>query len=246
MKLKNKVCIITGAGKGIGAAAASKFAEEGAVVAVCDIDMQGVQSVVTAIEDAGGSAHGFKVDVTKTDEIQEMVDALMEKYGRIDVLVNNAGIIMDAQLHKMTEKQFDTVVDINLKGTYNCARAVIEIMREQKKGAIINTSSIVGVYGNFGQTNYAATKFGVIGFTKTWAKEQGRKGIRTNAVCPGFIATSIIDPMPAEVIKSMEDKVPMKRLGQPEELANVYAFLASDESSYMNGAVLEVSGGLII
>ncbi len=246
MKLNNKVCIITGAGKGIGAAAARKFAEEGAVVAVCDIDTAGVESVVSAIADAGGKAHGFKVDVTRQDSIQDMVGALMRDYGRVDVLVNNAGIIMDAQLHKMTEKQFDTVVDVNLKGTYNCTKAVIDIMRDQQKGSIINTSSIVGVYGNFGQTNYAATKFGVIGFTKTWAKEQGRKGIRTNAVCPGFIATSIIDDMPKEVIEGMESKVPMKRLGQPDELANVYAFLASDESSYMNGAVLEVSGGLII
>lgn len=246
MKLDNKVCIITGAGKGIGAAAAQKFAEEGAVVAVCDIDTEGVEFVVSEITNTGGKAHGFKVDVTSQDSIRDMVDALMRDYGRVDVLVNNAGIIMDAQLHKMTENQFDTVVDVNLKGTYNCTKAVIDIMRDQQNGSIINTSSIVGVYGNFGQTNYAATKFGVIGFTKTWAKEQGRKGIRTNAVCPGFIATSIIDDMPKEVIEGMESKVPMKRLGQPEELANVYAFLASDESSYINGAVLEVSGGLII
>lgn len=246
MRLDQKVCIITGAGKGIGAAAAYKFAEEGGIVAVCDIDMESVNQVVDEIQSKGGKAHGFKVDVTNTDDIEAMVQTLKETYGRVDVLVNNAGIIMDAQLHKMTEMQFDKVIDVNLKGTYNCTKAVIDIMREQEKGSIINTSSIVGVYGNFGQTNYAATKFGVIGFTKTWAKEQGRKGIRTNAVCPGFIATSIIDPMPEEVIKGMEAKVPMKRLGRPEELANVYAFLASDESSYMNGAVLEVSGGLVI
>lgn len=246
MKLNQKVCIITGGSKGIGAAAAYKFAEEGAIVAVCDIDMDNINAVVDKINKNGGKACGFKVDVTDTEDIDKMVSSLKETYGHIDVLVNNAGIIMDAQLHKMTEAQFDTVIDVNLKGTYNCARAVIDIMREQGKGSIINTSSVAGIYGNFGQTNYAATKFGVIGFTKTWAKEQGRKGIRTNVVCPGMIATSIIDTMPEEVVRGMEASVPLKRLGKPEEIASVYAFLASDESSYMNGAVVEVSGGLVI
>lgn len=246
MRLKDKVCIITGAGNGIGEITALKFASEGAKVVVCDVNENGVNKVVDKINVNKGEAIGFKVDVTSKENIQSMVEDVTKKYGRIDVLVNNAGIIIDSQLQKMTEEQFDKVVDVNLKGTYLCTKAVVDIMIEQNQGAILNTSSIVGIYGNFGQTNYAATKFGVIGFTKTWAKELGRKGIRTNAVCPGFVRTTILDSMPEKVVKSMEDKVPMKRLGKPEEIANVFAFLASDEASYVNGAVIEVSGGVVI
>lgn len=246
MRLKDKICIITGSGNGIGKTTAFKFAEEGAKVAVCDVNLESVEATVREITDKGGEALGFKVDVTNKEDIANMVKSLMEKYGRVDVLVNNAGIIMDAQLSKMTEDQFDKVVNINLKGTYLCAQAVVDIMVSQGSGVIINASSVVGIYGNFGQTNYAATKWGVIGMAKTWAKELGKKGIRANAVCPGFIATPILDSMPEKVIKAMEEKVPMKRLGRPEEIANVYAFLASDEASYINGAVIEVSGGVTI
>ncbi|MFT9497558.1 3-oxoacyl-ACP reductase FabG [Anaerosolibacter sp.] len=246
MKLKDKISIITGAANGIGEAAAIKFAQEGAKVMVCDINEAGVQNVVKKIEEMGGEAVVFQVDVTNKESIEAMVSQIMDKYGRIDILVNNAGIISDAQLNKMTDEQFDRVIDVNLRGTYLCTRAIVDIMIAQNSGSIINTSSIVGIYGNFGQTNYAATKFGVIGMMKSWAKELGRKGIRANAVCPGFIATSILDPMPEKVIKAMEDKVPLKRLGKPEEIANVYAFLASDEASYVNGAVIEVSGGVVI
>jgi 3-oxoacyl-[acyl-carrier protein] reductase len=160
--------------------------------------------------------------------------------------VNNAGIVADAQLKKMTDEQFDRVIDINLKGTYNCTKAVVDVMLEQQSGVILNASSIVGLYGNFGQTNYAASKFGVIGMVKTWARELGKRGIRANAVCPGFVSTSIINSIPDKVIDAMETKVPLGRLGKPEEIANAYAFLASDEASYINGAVLEVSGGLTI
>lgn len=246
MRLKDKVCIITGSGSGIGRSTALKFAEEGAVVAVCDISLHLAEETADQIKNKGGDAAGFKVDVTNKEEIQTMIEELMKKYGKIDVLVNNAGIIQDAQLSKMTEEQFDKVIEVNLKGTYLCTKAVVDIMSSQSYGVILNTSSVVGIYGNFGQTNYAATKFGVIGMTKTWAKELGRKGIRSNAVCPGFIATSILDVMPEKIIKAMEDKVPMKRLGKPEEIANVFAFLASDEASYVNGAVIEVSGGVVI
>ncbi|EOD00866.1 3-oxoacyl-ACP reductase FabG [Caldisalinibacter kiritimatiensis] len=246
MRLNEKVCIITGSGKGIGAATAKKFAKEGAKVAICDIDMPAVENTVNEIKEMGGEAVGFKVDVTNKEDIENMVNSLMDKYGRIDVLVNNAGIISDSQLSKMTEEQFDKVININLKGTYLCTKAVVDIFIKQNSGVILNTSSIVGIYGNFGQTNYAASKFGVIGFTKTWAKELGRKGIRANAVCPGFIATTILNSMPEKIIKAMESKVPMKRLGKPEEIANVFAFLASDEASYVNGAVIEVSGGVVI
>ena len=229
-----------------GQATAIKFALEGAKVAVCDVNETAAANTVKEIIEKGGKAKSYKVDITDKESIQNVVDDLMKQYGRIDVLVNNAGIIMDAQLKKMTDDQFDKVINVNLKGTYLFSKAVVNIFIEQQKGVILNASSIVGLYGNFGQTNYAASKFGVIGFTKTWAKELGRYNIRVNAVCPGFIATSILAPMPEKVIKSMEDKVPMKRLGKPEEIANTYAFLASDEASYVNGAVIEVSGGIII
>lgn len=246
MRLKDKVSIITGAGTGIGRATAIKFAKEGGKVIVADFNEAAMQETVSTIVENGGEAIAFKVDITNRQQISHMVDEIMRVYGRIDVLVNNAGIIDDGQLYKMTDEQFDRVIDVNLKGTYNTARAVVDIMKKQNAGVILNASSIVGIYGNFGQTNYAATKFGVIGMTKTWAKELGKNGIRSNAVCPGFIATSILDPMPEKVIKAMEEKVPLGRLGKPEEVANLYAFLASDEASYINGSVIEVSGGVVI
>jgi len=246
MRLTDKVSIITGAGQGIGRATALKFAAEGAKVAVCDINQAAVADTVRAIGDASGEAAGFDVDVTDKDSIARMVSGVMAKWGRIDTLVNNAGIVQDAQFKKMTDEQFERVIDVNLKGVYHCTKAVVDIMLEQNSGVILNASSIVGLYGNFGQTNYAATKFGVIGMVKTWARELGRKGIRANAICPGFIETPILSSIPDKVIKMMEDKVPLGRLGKPEEIANTYAWLASDEASYINGAVIEVSGGCTI
>jgi 3-oxoacyl-[acyl-carrier protein] reductase len=246
MRLADKVAIITGAGRGIGQATAIKFAQEGARVIVCDIDEQSAIDCAQIVERRGGEALAFRVDVTDKPSIQAMVEAVHDRYGRIDILVNNAGIVADAQLKKMTDEQFDRVIDINLKGTYNCTKAVVDIMLDQQSGVILNASSIVGLYGNFGQTNYAASKFGVIGMVKTWARELGKRGIRANAVCPGFISTPIIDSIPDKVIDALESKVPLGRLGKPEEIANAYAFLASDEASYINGAVLEVSGGLTI
>lgn len=246
MRLQGKIAIVTGAGKGIGETIAKRFASEGAKVMCCARNLDQVNTVVKEINDLGGVAQGFKVDVAKKADVEAMVQSVLNQYQRIDILVNNAGIIDDAQLKDMSDEQYDKVININLKGTYNCARAVVNTMIAQNKGTIINTSSIVGIYGNFGQTNYAASKFGVIGFTKTWAKELGKYNIRCNAVCPGFIATSILDPMPEKVIKALEAKVPLRRLGQPEEIANVFAFLASDEASYMNGSIIEVTGGLVL
>ncbi len=246
MRLVDKVSIITGAGSGIGHATAAKFAREGARVAVCDINEAAAQKVAKEINDDGGEAIHFHVDVTDKASIAAMVEGVMARWGRIDTLVNNAGIVQDAQLKKMTEEQFDSVIDVNLKGVYNCTRAVVDIMLQQHSGCILNASSIVGIHGNFGQTNYAASKFAVIGMMKTWARELGRKGIRSNAVCPGFIETPILKTMPHKVIEMMEDRVPMGRLGRPEEIANTYAWLASDEASYINGAVIEVSGGVTI
>ena len=245
-RLQNKVSIITGAAQGIGLATALKFAAEGAIVIVCDIRQAGVDAAVAACEQQGAQAQGFVMDVTNREQVDAVVAQVRERFGRIDVLVNNAGITQDARLVKMTEAQFDRVIDVNLRGVFHCAQAVAEGMSAQGSGVILNASSVVGIYGNFGQTNYAATKFGVIGFTKTWARELGAKGVRVNAVAPGFIKTPILASMPEDVLKGMEARVPLKRLGQPEEIANVYAFLASDEASYVNGAVIEVCGGMTI
>jgi len=239
------VCIVTGAAQGIGYATARRLLDDGATVAVCDIRRESVDAAVEALGQIGPT-EGHVVDVTRRDEIEAMVAAVRARHGAIDVLVNNAGITIDARLQKMDDTQFDRVIDVNLKGTFNCARAVVDTMVGQGRGVILNASSVVGIYGNFGQTNYAASKFGVIGFVKTWARELGPKGIRCNAVAPGFIETPILKTIPEKVLHQMQERVPLKRLGTAEDIANVYAFLASDDASYINGAVIEVSGGLTV
>jgi 3-oxoacyl-[acyl-carrier protein] reductase len=244
VRLTDKVAIITGSAQGIGLATALRFAAEGARVVVSDIGQQRVDQAVAAIVAQGGQAIGAVVDVTDRLAIDAMVAQTKATWGRIDVLINNAGITKDARLAKMSSAQFDSVIAVNLKGVFECTQAVAETMTAQGSGSIVNASSVVGLYGNFGQTNYAATKAGVIGFTKTWARELGPKGVRVNAVCPGFVLTPILDTVPDAVKQKMIEKVPLGRLGRPEEIAAVYAFLASDDSSYMNGAVLEVSGGI--
>ncbi len=246
MKLKGKVAIITGAAQGIGFATARKFLDEGASVALVDLSAEALEQARAKLKLNGEIIDSFVVDVTQRDQIDKMVQGLRAKYGRIDILVNNAGITQDARIQNMTDEQFDRVIDVNLKGTYNCSKAVLASMLEKGSGVILNASSVVGIYGNFGQTNYAASKFGVIGFVKTWARELGPKGIRCNAVCPGFIATPILESIPERVLSQLKERVPLRRLGRPEEVANVYAFLASDEASYVNGAVIEVGGGLTV
>lgn len=245
-RLKHKICIVTGAAQGIGRATAIKFASEGATVIVCDLNKDSIHDVVLACEEAGGTAEGHKLNVTDREQVDAVVAQVLKKHGHIDVLVNNAGITKDARLVNMTPEQFDSVIDVNLRGVFHCAQAVVDTMVERRSGVILNASSVVGIYGNFGQTNYAASKFGVIGFTKTWSRELGPKGVRVNAVAPGFIETPILASMPDKVIDMMREQVPLKRLGRPEEIANVYAFLASDEASYVNGAVIEVSGGMTV
>ena len=246
MRLKNKVSIITGAAQGIGLATALKFAEEGATVIVCDLRADGVDAALAMVRARGAQALGYAVDVTDRPALDAMVAAVKAHFGHIDVLINNAGITKDARLQKMTLAQFDAVIDVNLRGVFHATQAVLGAMLAQGSGVILNASSVVGIYGNFGQTNYAASKFGVIGFTKTWARELGPKGIRVNAVAPGFVETPILATIPDKVLQQMREQVPLHRLGKPEEIANVYAFLASDEASYVNGAVIEVSGGMTV
>ncbi|MBL0719185.1 3-oxoacyl-ACP reductase FabG [Piscinibacter sp. Jin2] len=252
MRLLNKICLITGAAQGIGLATALKFVREGAHVVVADLKPAAVDAAVAqclAAAQAAGSASqvlGHSVNVTDRAQVDAAVAAVLARFGRIDVLVNNAGITQDARLQKMTLAQFDAVIDVNLRGVFHCAQAVADTMVAQGSGVILNASSVVGLYGNFGQTNYAAAKFGVIGFTKTWSRELGPKGVRVNAVAPGFVETPILATVPEKVLDSMRADVPLRRLGQPEEIANVYAFLASDEASYIHGTVIEVGGGLTV
>ncbi len=245
-RLEGKVSIITGAAQGIGLATALKFAQEGAIVVVCDLRQDAVDAAVAQCQAAGAQALGFALSVTDRGQVDAMVAEVKARHGRIDVLVNNAGITQDARLQKMSLQQFDAVIDVNLRGVFHCAQAVVDSMVAQGSGVILNASSVVGIYGNFGQTNYAAAKFGVIGFTKTWSRELGPKGVRVNAVAPGFIETPILSTIPDKLLGQMQEEVPLRRLGSPAEVANVYAFLASDEASYVNGAVLEVSGGLTV
>ena len=236
LRLKDKICIVTGAAQGIGAATCARLADEGALVIGCDRRAEGVHE----------RFERHAVDVTDRVAVDMMVAAVLQRHGRIDVLVNNAGITKDARLVKMTLEQFDAVIDVNLRGVFHCAQAVAPHMIERGSGVILNASSVVGIYGNFGQTNYAASKFGVIGFTKTWSRELGPKGIRVNAVAPGFVDTPILGTIPDKVLQHMKEQVPLGRLARPEEIAAVYAFLASDDASYVNGAVIEVGGGMTV
>ena len=245
MRLKDKVALITGGSKGVGAATAKLFGREGAVVAVVDLDAEKGAKLCEEISAGGGAAAFFQADVADRIGVKAMVESVMARYNRIDILVNNAGILRDATLVKMTPEQWDTVIAVNLTGVFNCTQAIVPLMIQQGGGRILCASSVVGVYGNIGQTNYVASKAGVIGMVKVWAKELGRKGITVNAVTPGFIATDMTASLPPKVLDLMRDKTPLGRLGTPEDVAHAYLFLASDEASFITGAVLSVDGGLI-
>ncbi len=246
MRLKDKVAIITGAASGIGASTAEIFAREGAKVVVADFDQENGEKVAEQLKKAGAEAFFFKVNVADAENVQRLMDKTLEVFKRIDILVNNAGITADGWLVKMTEEAWDRVMDVNLKGVFNCSKLAAKIMMDQGKGVILNATSVVGLYGNMGQSNYAATKFGVIGLTKTWAKELAPRGIRVNAVAPGYTMTSMMDTVPEKLLESLKEKTPLKRLGQPEDIAYAYLYLASDEASYVNGEILSVDGGLVI
>jgi 3-oxoacyl-[acyl-carrier protein] reductase len=243
MNFDGKVALITGGARGIGRATAEKFAAAGARVAIADRD--GAGAAVTARE-IGEKAFPVEIDVADVDSVKQAVAHVLEKAGQIDVLINNAGITRDASLAKLTNDSWDAVIAVNLTGTFNCTRAVAAHMVGRGKGAIVNASSIVGVYGNFGQSNYVATKAGVIGLTKVWARELGRKGVRVNCIAPGFIATDMTGAMPQEILDGMKAKTPLGRLGTPEDVARAYLFLSSDDASFINGQVLGVDGGLVI
>lgn len=245
MKLADKVALITGGARGIGKETARKFLQEGAKIVICDRDRS---AGIAVLEEFGekNRVEFFEVDVTNTAQIEEMVQTTIDTYGRIDILINNAGITIDGFLTKMNEADWEKVIAVNLSGVFKFTKAVIPVMMEQGAGVIINASSVVGLYGNIGQTNYAATKAGVIGLTKSWAKEFGPKGIRVNAIAPGFIETDMTSAVPKKILDIMKEKTPLKKLGKPEDIASAYLFLASDDADFINGAVLSVDGGLII
>ncbi len=250
MRLKDKVAVITGGAAGIGKATAQRFAEEGARIVIGDVNTEAGEATSSEI------GAGFNiVDITERHAVQEWAEKIISKHGRIDILVNNAGVLRDGQLVKwkngqvagqMSEENFDLVISVNLKGVFNCTQAVVPYMIQQGSGAILNASSIVGLDGNFGQTNYVATKAGVIGMTKVWARELGRYGIRVNAIAPGFTLTEMVKQMPEKMLDAMKSHTPLGRLGEPRDIANAYLFLASDEASFITGDVLRVDGGIVV
>ncbi len=255
MRLKDRVAVITGSAAGIGKETALLFAREGAKVVVCDMMEEKGRAVAEEICAGGGEAIFVKVNVADRASTDALAQAALERFGRIDILVNNAGITRDAQFVKfkdgevqgmMGEADFDSVIAVNLKGVFNCAQSCAPAMLKQGSGVILNATSVVGIYGNFGQTNYVASKAGVIGMTRVWARELGPKGIRVNCVAPGFVLTDMTAKMPEKILQGMAEKAPLRRAGRPIDIANAYLFLASDEASFVNGAVLQVDGGLIM
>lgn len=245
MKLKNKTAIVTGAGRGLGKGIALKLASEGANVIAADMSRETASETAGEISAFGGTARAFAVNIASQEEVQAMMDFTMDAFGTLDIIVNNAGINRDAMLHKMTAEQWDQVIAVNLTGTFYCIQCAARIMREKGKGAIINISSASWL-GNVGQANYAASKAGVIGLTKTACRELAKKGITCNAICPGFIDTDMTRGVPEKVWDAMIGKIPMGRAGSPADVANMAAFLACEEASYITGEVINVGGGMIL
>jgi len=255
IELRQRVAVITGGANGIGRATALTFAAAGASIAIWDMVEQAGQALAAEIAEQGGSAAFFKVNVAVQTDVEAAAEATLARFGRIDILINNAGITRDAQLikvkegevtGKMCDAEFDAVMSVNLKGVFTCTQTIAPVMIRQGYGRIISAASVVALYGNFGQTNYVASKAGVIGMTKVWARELGKRGITANAVAPGFIATDMTRGMPDRVLAAMVEHTPVGRMGEPRDVANAYLFLASEEASFINGAVLSVDGGLVV
>ncbi len=245
-RLDKKIAIVTGGADGIGKATAELFATEGAHVVLWDLNNEKGDALVSEIVNNGGTAEFYNVNVANYTDVEVAAKSVFDNHGKIDIIINNAGITRDSSLKKMTPELWQQVIDVNLTGVFNCCKIVSSYMLENKYGRIVNASSVVGLYGNFGQTNYVATKAGVIGMTKTLARELGRKGITVNAIAPGFIATEMVKKMPENVLEGMTSKVPVGRLGEPKDIAQAYLFLSSDEATYVNGTTLSVDGGMTV
>ncbi len=245
-RLKDKVAIITGAARGIGFSIAEMLSEHGATSVIIDIDQEAVSTAVQKIDDKGNKAIGFAADVTNSDEIASIFKEIHKELGKIDILINNAGITKDGLLMKMKEADWDAVINVNLKGTFICTQKVCRYMLKSRSGAIINIASVVGLMGNAGQANYAASKGGIIALTKSSAKEFASRNIRVNAIAPGFIQTEMTDKLPQEIIDSYSSAIPLSRMGTVKDVANLCIFLASEEAGYITGQTIQVDGGLIM
>ena len=246
MRLKDKVALITGGARGIGQAIAMTFAKEGADIVVADVNLEIAQKTASEIESLGRKALALEMDVTSYGKVEEGVNKILDKMGKVDILVNNAGITKDNLLLRMSLGDWDAVINVNLKGTFNCIKAVSRPMIKQRSGRIISIASIIGLMGNPGQANYAASKAGIIALTKTVAKELASRNVNANAVAPGFIQTAMTDKLPEDIKKKMLDAIPLARLGTPQDVANVCLFLASDESSYITGQTITIDGGMVM
>ncbi len=246
MRLKDKVALITGGARGIGRAIALTFAREGADIVVADVNLEVAGKTTLEIEAIGRKSLALDMDVTDYAKVEEGVNKILDKFGKVDILVNNAGITKDNLLLRMSQAEWDAVINVNLKGTFNCIKAVSRPMVKQRSGRIISIASIIGLMGNWGQANYAASKAGVIALTKTVAKELASRNINANAVAPGFIQTDMTAKLPDDVKAKMMEAIPMAKLGNPEDVANVCLFLASQESSYITGQTITVDGGMVM
>ena len=246
MELKDKVALVTGGAQGIGRTISEELACLGAHVVLGDVNLKGAQATAEAINISGGSASAVKIDVSNATEVQEVFDFIIKDKKPVDILVNNAGITRDGLMVRMKESDWDLVLDINLKGSFLCSQQAAKQMMKQKSGAIVNIASIVGVMGNFGQANYSASKAGVIGLTKTLAREVASRGIRVNAIAPGFIDTEMTRVLDEEVRQKLIEQIPLARLGLPEDVALCVSFLVSDKSSYITGQVINLNGGMLM
>ena len=244
MELEGKVALVTGSAQGIGRAIGLLFAQKGADIVVSDINLEKAEETAREIETLGRRAMAVRANVAVLEEVEKMVQGMIDRFSRIDILVNNAGIARDKLLLRMTEEDWDLVLDINLKGTFHCTKAVIRYMSKQRSGKIVNIASVVGAIGNAGQANYSASKAGVIGFTKTIAREFAGRGINVNAIAPGYIVTPMTDILPEKAKEELKRMIPMERLGQPEDVAQAVLFLVSEASSYVTGQVIHVNGGI--